>query len=81
MDKVSIVILNYNGRSYLQQFLPGVIQNSPGCEVIVADNCSTDDSVEYLRTHFPSVRLILIPVNLGYSQGYNAALAQVEAQY
>lgn len=81
MDKVSIVILNYNGRSYLQQFLPGVIQNSPGCEVIVADNCSTDDSVEYLRTHFPSVRLILIPVNLGYSQGYNEALAQVEAQY
>ena len=81
MSKVSIVILNYNGRSYLQKFLPGVIENSPGCEVIVADNCSTDDSVPYLQSHFPTTRLILIPENRGYSQGYNEALAQVEAEY
>ena len=81
MSRVSIVILNFNGRSYLEKFLPGVIKNSKDYEVIVADNCSTDDSVEYLQKHFPDVRLILLPENKGYSQGYNEALSQVDAKY
>ncbi len=78
---VAIVILNWNGRKYLEQFLPSVIQNSPGCQVIVADNASSDDSVAFLKTNFPEVRIIQNNGNLGFCEGYNVALEQVEAQY
>ncbi|HSI90249.1 MAG TPA: glycosyltransferase, partial [Adhaeribacter sp.] len=78
---VAVVILNYNGRRYLEQFLPGVIINSPGCEIIVADNASTDDSVTFLRTQFPEVRLIILTENFGFCEGYNQALKQVQAKY
>lgn len=81
MSKVAIVILNYNGVNYLQQFLPLVIQHSPDSEIIVADNCSTDDSVNYLRTEHEQIQLILIDTNLGYAGGYNEALSTVEADY
>ncbi|TRX56006.1 glycosyltransferase family 2 protein [Fulvivirga sp. M361] len=81
MDNVSIVILNFNGRAYLERFLPGVLANSPGCEVIVADNNSSDDSVQYLKSNFPNIRLIIIDENQGYSQGYNTALTQVTSKY
>lgn len=78
---VAIVILNWNGRKFLEQFLPGVISNSPGCEVIVADNASTDDSVAFLKANFPAVRVIQNGGNLGFTEGYNQALKQVEADY
>ena len=79
---VAVVILNWNGRKFLEQFLPGVIQHSQGvAEVIVADNASTDDSVAFLRTNFPKVRLILNSKNGGFATGYNEALRQVEADY
>jgi GT2 family glycosyltransferase len=80
-DSVAVVILNYNGRSYLEQFLPNVIQNSNPYEVIIADNASTDDSVQYLETNFPEVRLIEISENLGYAGGYNHALKQISTDY
>lgn len=81
MKKTAVVILNYNGRAYLEKFLPSVIKYSKDCEVVVADNCSTDDSVHFMKTTFPEIRLILLTENLGFSQGYNESLKQVEAEY
>ncbi|AFK04094.1 glycosyl transferase family 2 [Emticicia oligotrophica DSM 17448] len=81
MSKVAVVILNYNGKTFLETFLPSVIQNSGGNEVIVADNASTDDSVAFLHSHFPEVKLIQMSQNQGFAGGYNAALQQVQAQY
>lgn len=77
--RVAVVILNYNGRAYLQRFLPNLLKSTyPNLEVIIADNASTDDSIEYLEEHFPQLRLIELPENYGYAGGYNEALRQVE---
>ncbi|UII29835.1 glycosyltransferase family 2 protein [Fulvivirga ulvae] len=81
MEKTAIVILNYNGEKYLRQFLPSVITHSTNCRVIVADNCSTDNSIEYVNQHHPTVEIIKLSINGGYSLGYNEALRQVDAQY
>lgn len=79
--KVSIVILNYNGRGYLEQFLPALIKYSSPHEIIVADNASTDDSVNLLKKTFPQVRLIELDKNYGYAGGYNEALKLVDSEY
>lgn len=81
--KVSVVILNWNGCDMLRTFLPSVVRYSKGegIEVCVADNGSTDASVEMLRQDFPSVRVILLDQNHGFADGYNLALQQVEADY
>ena len=76
--KLAVVILNFNGRSYLQQFLPTVIEHSNGHEIIVADNCSTDDSVKFMQQEFPAIQLICLPENVGYSEGYNQTLRQLK---
>jgi GT2 family glycosyltransferase len=82
LPKVSIVILNWNGRAYLQQFLPAVCASGYGnMEVVVADNGSADDSVVFLEQQFPQVRLIRLPENFGFAKGYNEALKQVTADY
>ena len=83
MNKVSVVILNWNGEEMLRRFLPSVIEHSmgEGVEVCVADNGSTDASVQMLRATFPSVRLIELDSNYGFAEGYNRALEQVEAEY
>lgn len=65
----------------MEQFLPGVISCSSNAVVIVADNASTDDSVSFLKTNFPTVQLIQLEQNTGYSGGYQAALQQIEAEY
>ncbi len=80
MTKVAVVILNYNGRDFLSQFLPFLIQHTPDAELIVADNCSTDDSLDILK-QFRSVRTIILDTNYGYAGGYNHALKQVDAEY
>lgn len=81
--KVAIVILNWNGSELFDTFLPSVIRNSqlPGTEIIVADNDSTDNSVEHLKSKFPSVKIIILEKNFGFAEGYNRALKQVEADY
>ena len=76
MRKVAIVILNWNGSAMMRKYLPSVIENSYG-DVIVADNASTDDSIEMLKTDFPSVRTIILDDNYGFAGGYNKALAQL----
>ncbi len=80
--KVAVVILNWNGKKFLEDFLPGVIKHSIGdAEVVVADNDSTDGSVAFLKKHFPDIRIIQNKVNGGFAKGYNDALSQVEAEY
>jgi len=80
--KVAIVILNWNGRQYLEKFLPSVLRSVyPNFEVVVADNGSTDDSLSFLQTHYPSVTRIALAKNHGFTTGYNLALKQVEAPY
>lgn len=81
--KVAVVILGWNGKKYLEQFLPSVIQftSSSLCEIIVADNCSTDDSVAFVKANYPTVRIIQNTRNGGYAGGYNDALKQVSAKY
>lgn len=81
MDKIAIVILNYNGRNFLEKFLPSVIAHSESYPIYVADSASKDDSLAWTRAHYPSVRLIELPQNRGYAGGYNAALGQIEAEY
>ena len=79
----SIVILNWNGENYLQQFLPILIENTqlPNVEIIVADNASTDNSLAVMKAEFPAIRTIVLDKNYGFAGGYNKALAQVEAEY
>ncbi|MCV9385795.1 glycosyltransferase family 2 protein [Reichenbachiella ulvae] len=81
MAKTAIVILNFNGVDFLKKFLAGVVANSPEGEVIVADNGSTDDSVSYLKQHFPHLRLILFESNHGFTGGYNRAIAEIDHEY
>lgn len=83
MDKIAVVILNWNGCDMLRSFLPSVVRFSEadGVVVYVADNGSTDASVAMLHREFPSVRLILLEENHGFADGYNLALKQVEAEY
>lgn len=80
--KVAVVILNWNGRKHLEQFLPSVTAATySNYEVIVADNGSTDDSLSFLQLHYPSIRTILFKENYGFAKGYNEALKQVKADY
>ena len=80
-SKIAVVILNWNGKSFLEKFLPIVIKYSQGVQIIVADNQSTDDSVSFLKTNFPNVSVIINPSNDGFAKGYNLALKQVSAEY
>jgi len=79
--KVAVIILNYNGVLFLKQFLPGVIKNSVGSEIWVADNASTDDSMQYLREYHPDVNRIELEENTGYAGGYFEALERIKAEY
>ncbi|MBR7210991.1 glycosyltransferase family 2 protein [Microvirga sp. STS02] len=78
---VAIVILNWNGAKFLHRFLPGVVAHADGARVIVADNASSDDSVELLARDFPTVELLLLERNWGFCEGYNQALAQVDSPF
>ncbi len=82
MPSVAVVILNYNGKTFLERFLPVVIEHSrDDAEIIVADNASTDGSLSMMAEKFPEIRVIINPVNKGFSNGYNLSLKQVQADY
>lgn len=81
MQKVAVVILNWNGKSWLEKFLPEVVARTPEGEVIVADNASTDDSIAYLKTLFPDIRIVQNEENGGFAKGYNDALRHIEADF
>ena len=82
MPTVAIVILNWNGRKFLEKFLPSVTASVyPGKKIIVADNASADDSVIFLQQNYPQVTIIQNSSNEGFAKGYNTALKQVQADY
>ncbi|KAF2510621.1 glycosyltransferase family 2 protein [Flavobacterium foetidum] len=80
MDKIAVVILNWNGVKLLEQFLPSVIQFSEGAAIYVADNDSTDNSVEFVTKNFPSVKIVKNTGNHGFAKGYNDALQHIDAE-
>ena len=80
--KLAVVILNWNGKKFLEKFLPSVINNNPAwAKVFVADNGSVDGSLEFLQKQFPEVERIQLGENFGYTGGYNRALKEIEAEY
>ncbi|WP_420581458.1 glycosyltransferase family 2 protein [Reichenbachiella sp.] len=81
MAKTAVVILNFNGAQYLEQFLPSVTQYSTDAEVIIADNASTDNSIAFLKSNYPDLRIIQFQENLGFTGGYNKALEQLHFEY
>jgi len=83
MIKTAVVILNWNGKKYLEQFLGDVIKHSSSddCRVYIADNGSSDDSCEYVRKEHPQASLIELNDNYGFAGGYNRALEGLEAEY
>ena len=80
MKKIAVVILNYNGVEHLKKRLNNVLRHSAPYDVIVADNCSTDQSVEYINS-VDGVKIIQNYENIGFAGGYNEALKQIEGQY
>lgn len=81
MNNVAIVILNWNGVNYLKQFLSKVVEYSGDCRIILADNASTDDSVEFVLDNFPQVEIIINDENGGFSKGYNDALKLINSEF
>ncbi len=80
--QVAIVILNWNGKKYLEQFLPSVLSSTYGNKrIIVADNASSDDSVSFLQQYYPGVEILANSSNQGFAKGYNTALKQIESDY
>ena len=77
--KIAVVILNWNGKKLLKTFLPSVVNFSQNATVYVADNASTDDSIEFIKENFPTVKIIANDKNGGFAKGYNDALKEVEA--
>tara|TARA_R110002073_G_scaffold8207_1_gene45710 strand:+ start:147336 stop:148334 length:999 start_codon:yes stop_codon:yes gene_type:complete len=78
--KVAIVILNWNGQQLLEQFLPSIVRfSSEFAEIYVADNASSDDSIQFVKEHFPSIHIIENATNGGYAKGYNDALQSIKA--
>lgn len=81
MKKIAVVILNWNGSNLLEQFLPSVIAFSDEATIYVADNASTDTSIEVIQNQFPTVKIIQNTGNFGFAKGYNEALKLVEEEY
>ncbi len=83
MKKTAVVILNWNGKSLLKQFLPALLAHTPEdrAEIIIADNGSTDDSLPFLRETYPDIRCILLDRNYGFAEGYNRALDLLDNEY
>ena len=79
--KISVVILNWNGKIWLEKFLDNVIENSKIADIVVVDNNSTDNSITYLTKNYPAIRIIKNKGNYGYAKGYNEALKQIDSEY
>jgi len=80
---VSVIILNWNTKNLLEKFIPIVIENSESqnVEIVVADNGSTDNSLEWLKKNYPQIRIIAFPQNYGFSEGYNKAISTVTSKF
>ena len=81
MKPVAVVILNWNGRDFLEKFLPSVVQYSQDdAQVWIVDNCSTDDSMDFVREQFPGIQIVLLDTNYGFAQGYNLGIQQIPCE-
>ncbi|MPS64651.1 MAG: dTDP-Rha--alpha-D-GlcNAc-pyrophosphate polyprenol alpha-3-L-rhamnosyltransferase [Chryseobacterium sp.] len=80
-SKLAVAILNWNGKNWLEKFLPSVVRFSDGADIYVIDNASTDDSVKFLQLNFPSVKIVINSKNSGFAGGYNEGLRQIDAEY
>lgn len=81
MKDIAIVILNWNGIKFLNDFLPSVIAYSSDCRIILADNASTDNSVQFVKEKYPSIEIVVNESNGGFAKGYNDALKKIDAKY
>ncbi|MDZ4752257.1 MAG: glycosyltransferase family 2 protein [Flavobacteriales bacterium] len=82
MKQTAVVILNWNGRKYLEKFLPLVVEHSRElADVVVIDNASKDDSISFISAHFPEVLIIKLEKNHGFAKGYNLGLAQIQHEF
>lgn len=81
MNSMAIVLLNWNGRKVLEQFLPSVVAYSEGIPIYVVDNASTDSSIDFLLENYPQISIIQLSKNYGFAGGYNRGLQQIEASY
>lgn len=79
--KLAVVILNWNGKNWLEKFLPSVVRFSSNADIYIIDNLSTDDSLEYLKAQFPTVSIIRNDKNYGFAGGYNVGLKHIQAEY
>lgn len=81
--KVAIVILNWNGEELINEFLPSVVKYTPSeiANIYLADNGSTDNSIEFVKTHFPDVNIISLHKNYGFAEGYNKAINSINEEY
>ena len=77
--KIAVVILNWNGKKLLETFLPFVVEHSKEAELYIADNASTDDSIHFVTSTYPEIKIIKNAVNFGFAKGYNDALKHIEA--
>lgn len=80
MNRLAIAILNWNGKKWLEKFLPAVVQHSPEADIYIIDNASEDDSVTFVENNFPSVRVIQNSKNEGFAAGYNSGLKNIDAE-
>ena len=78
--KVAIAILNWNGKNWLEKFLPNVISHSQNADIYVIDNASTDDSVDFIQSHFPEVKIVQNSSNSGFAGGYNEGLKKIDTE-
>ena len=79
--KTAVIILNWNGKNWLEKFLETLIKHSQNTNIFIGDNASTDDSISFVRKKFPSVKIIINKQNDGYAKGYNNVLSQISAKY
>ncbi len=80
-ENLAIVILNWNGKNWLEKFLPGVMRHSENTNIYVIDNFSDDQSVDFLKSEFPAVKIVLNDKNYGFAGGYNEGLKKIDAEY
>lgn len=82
MKKIAVVILNWNGKKFLEELLPTLIQHTPSeVDIVVGDNASSDNSVEFLKQNYPQIQIIQNDKNYGFAEGYNKVLDKVYADY
>lgn len=79
--KTAVVILNFNGKDFLQKFLPSVVKFSDSAKMFVVDSFSTDHSISFLEASYPQIQIIKLSQNFGFAGGYNEALKQIDSEY